>query len=117
MFSHLSYSRSPTHRRNDTQIPQFTRVSPSRLGIVDLGSTTIATLAVLASCIFILTMCSAFFGADEGEPYIQNLLDAVTESEPGVCLRHCCLMHHYLRCQPRLFFLVKMSMLTSTSLP
>jgi hypothetical protein len=96
MFSRLSYSRSPSNRRNVSGRPQYTTtcISPSRLGIVDVGSTTIAILAVLASCIFILTMYSAFFGVDEAESYVQKMLDAIAQSEPGVRL---------VRLLPRIF--------------
>lgn len=72
------------------------RPIPANLA-VPLHSTTLVTIAIIASLFFIISISFAFLGADVEDPYFRTTLDTVAESSPGVRSAFLSLIHAHLR--------------------
>lgn len=63
-----------------------------RAGVIPMRITTILTLAIILSCLFIMSISFAFLGEDDDEPHFKQLLGGVAQNSPGVsALRRRCI--------------------------
>ncbi|KXN81758.1 hypothetical protein AN958_03684 [Leucoagaricus sp. SymC.cos] len=61
------------------------RPVPANL-VIPLKGSTLVTIAIIASLIFIISISFAFLGADVEDPYFRATLDRVAETSPGIVL-------------------------------